>query len=73
MTDCPAKPAAMPCPATEAHARHLENLKGIDDKRLRDEYIDGVRRSEGKFFANWLQEEHGKWWETRKFRKAKTP
>lgn len=51
----------MACPQTEAHVRHMEHLKRVNDKRLRDEYIDGVRRSEGKFFANWLMDAYAAW------------
>lgn len=53
---------SMQGPATEKHARHMESLKGMRSAAARAEYIEGVRRSEGKFAAKWLQDDFATWW-----------
>ena len=53
-------------PATEAHARHLANLKAIAAAADRRQYIEGVKASEGAFAAKWLTDEFGKWWESKR-------
>lgn len=51
------------CPATEAHERHMEHLKRLRKTVERQEYIDGVRRAEGKHAAKWLTEDFANWWQ----------
>lgn len=59
-------------PATESHARHMGNLKGMSTAEQRREYIDGVRRTEGNFYAKWLLDDFGAWWQaSSEQRKAK--
>lgn len=48
--------------ATEAHERHMATLKGMSTTQQRREYIEGVRRSEGDFYAKWLEEDFAVWW-----------
>lgn len=47
---------------TETHLAHMEALKRIRDTQQRREYIDTVRRVEGKFAASWLEDEFSRWW-----------
>ena len=45
------------CPETERHLRHMENVRGIRTTAGRREYIEGVRRTEGKFASEWIKDE----------------
>jgi hypothetical protein len=49
------------CPATEAHERHLNELKRITTTQGRREYLSGVERAEGRFYARWLQDDYQAW------------
>lgn len=49
-------------PESESHERHMEALKRIRDTQQRREYIETVRRAEGKFAASWLEDEFARWW-----------
>lgn len=49
-------------PESETHALHLEALKRIPGTQQRREYIETVRRAEGKFDADWLKDEFARWW-----------
>jgi hypothetical protein len=52
-------------PANEAHQRHMENLKQCGTVGRARDYIEDVRRTEGKFAAKWLSDEFWKWLEQR--------
>lgn len=49
-------------PATEAHERHMAELKRRTRTDERREYIAGVRRTEGHFYAKWLEDDYAQWW-----------
>lgn len=59
-----APPRFLRAPAAEAHERHMDTLKGMRTAAARAEYIDGVRRAEGNFYAKWLQDDFAQWWAT---------
>lgn len=53
-------------PATRAHEGNMERLKemyrmGKSTEQIR-EYIENVRRTEGKFRGDALRADFGKWW-----------
>ena len=45
------------CPETETHKRHMDNVRGIRTTAGRREYIEGVRRTEGRFAAEWIKDD----------------
>lgn len=49
-------------PATEAHERHMAELKRIDSPKRRLAYIEDVKRDEGRFAAKWLTDDFAHWW-----------
>lgn len=49
-------------PATEAHERHMAQLKRLNRSDERREYIANVRRAEGGFYAKWLEDDYAQWW-----------
>jgi hypothetical protein len=55
----------MRCPATEAHLKHVENLKTIPGTSDRRAYIETVERKEGRFYADWLRDDYAAWHKTR--------
>lgn len=57
--------------ATEAHERHMATLKTMTTTQQRREYIDGVKRAEGAFYAKWLEEDFSVWWAFEKDGKTK--
>lgn len=56
----------MKTPATEAHERHMSNLKRISRDDHRREYIEGVKRAEGKYFGKILADDYAAWWHAEK-------
>ncbi len=52
-------------PATESHQRHMDNLKQCGSTGRAREYIEEVRRTEGKFAAKWLSDEFWAWYQKR--------
>lgn len=56
----------MKAPATEAHERHMANLKRMTRADQRREYIEGVKRAEGKYFGKILADDYAAWWHAEK-------
>lgn len=56
----------MKTPATEAHERHMNNLKRISRADQRREYIEGVKRTEGRYFGKILADDYAAWWHAEK-------
>lgn len=52
-------------PANEAHQRHMDNLKQSGSTGRARDYIEEVRRTEGKFAAKWLSDEFWAWYQKR--------
>lgn len=50
-------------PATEAHERHMAELKRMTRTDQRREYIATVMRAEGRFAGKWLQDDFAQWWQ----------
>lgn len=50
-------------PATEAHERHMAELKRKSKPDARRDYIAEVRRTEGHFYAKWLSDDYSQWWQ----------
>jgi hypothetical protein len=49
-------------PTTQAHERHMANLKGMRKTDERRDYIAEVKRAEGPFAAKWLTDDFAHWW-----------
>jgi hypothetical protein len=51
---------------TPACFAHVENLKRITTKQGRNEYMEGVTRSNGEEMAAIVKRKYGEWWEAGK-------
>lgn len=53
---------SMKTPATERHEQHMSHMKSLTRRQDRRDYLAGLKKTEGAYYAKCVQQDFTNWW-----------